>query len=58
MSWILGLFCLPQTTGRIVAIFAEMRNSGQGRVRWKKSELNFGHVELKCLFDIQGKVLT
>lgn len=52
------LFCLPQTTGRIVATFAEIRNSGKGRVRWKKSELNFGHVELKCLFDIQVKILT
>lgn len=40
----LGFFFLPQTTGRILAIFAEMRNPGQGRVRWKKSELNVGHV--------------
>lgn len=52
------LFCLPQTTGRIVATLAETRNSGEGRVKWKKSEFNFGHVELKCLLDIEVKILT
>lgn len=43
----------PQTTGRIVVIFAEMKNSGEDWARWEKSELNFGHVGLKCLLDIE-----
>lgn len=30
------VFFWPQTTGRIVVIFAEMRNSGEDWVRWKK----------------------
>lgn len=48
---------LPQTTVKIVMIFAEM-NSGEGRVRWKKSELNCGHFGLKCLLDIKVNIVT
>lgn len=59
MSW--GF--LPCTTGRIVAIFTEMRNSGEGRVRWKKRDFfssrdSFGHVGLECLLHTRVKVPT
>lgn len=37
-------------------IFVEM-NFGEGRVRWKKSELNCGYFGLKCLLDIKVNIV-